>query len=73
MLGFDPGSIHVWFLVQYLTLGQGVPLALQSFSASIISLLLRTNVSFVTRERTNLAIGRGIENRIQSTMTDTKL
>jgi len=55
--------------VQYLTVGQAIPLALHSFSASIISLLLRTNVSFVTRQRTNLAIGRGIENRIQRKMT----
>jgi hypothetical protein len=55
------------------TLGQGVPLALHSFRASIISLLLRTNVSFVTRQRTNLANGRGIENRIDRTVTDTKL
>jgi len=55
--------------VQYLTVGQAIPLALHSFRASIISLLPRTNVSFVTRQRTNLAIGRGIENRIQRKMT----
>jgi len=63
---------HVCCLVQYLTLGQGIPFELQFFCASIISLLLRTNVSFVTRQRANLTIGRGVENRGQRTMTNTK-
>lgn len=68
MLGFNTGSVHVWFLVQYLKPGKGIPLALQPFRASIISLLLRTCVSFVTRQLTYLAIGRGTENKIQRTM-----
>lgn len=63
---------HVCCLVQCLTLGQDIPLELQSFLATIISLLLHTCISFVTRQRANLTIGRGIENRVQRTMTNTE-